>query len=116
MTGRRYQIPSFVSPGYDSLGGGGEAADCDFVEMVKLFHNKSGCRNPHNERIHSFHLPHLSGQIRWLGIMNLLAAPFVSCYLLLMALFAHGAELKCVPHHSVVCHPPLTKCHPFLRV
>eukprot|EP00667_Euglena_gracilis_P004192 EG_transcript_4210 len=42
----------------------------------------------------------LRTKIRWLGIMNLLAAPFVSCYLLLMALFAHGAELKLAPRKA----------------
>ena len=35
-------------------------------------------------------------QIRWLGMLNLVAAPFVFCYLMIVTLFAHGAELKYV--------------------
>ena len=46
----------------------------------------------------------LQSKIRWLAVMNLLAAPFVFCYLMIVMVFAHGAELKMSPGKVSIRH------------
>eukprot|EP00669_Euglena_mutabilis_P010209 TRINITY_DN4978_c0_g1_i2.p4 TRINITY_DN4978_c0_g1~~TRINITY_DN4978_c0_g1_i2.p4 ORF type:complete len:176 (-),score=67.64 TRINITY_DN4978_c0_g1_i2:769-1296(-) len=46
----------------------------------------------------------LRSKILWLGVTNVLAAPFVLCHLVIVGLFAHGAEIKMSPSKVSVRH------------